>query len=151
MSKQSAGILLYRVRHNHLQVFLIHPGGPFFRNKDNGAWSIPKGEFGNGEDALAAAKREFEEETGQKINGHFIPLDPITQKSGKKVFCWAVEGDIDPEAIASNLFEIEWPPKSGKTQTFPEVDQATWFDVETAKAKINEAQAKLLDSLAKLI
>ncbi|HWD89411.1 MAG TPA: NUDIX domain-containing protein [Mucilaginibacter sp.] len=151
MPKQSAGILLYRVKNNQIQVFLVHPGGPFFRNKDDGAWSIPKGEFDDSEGALAAAKREFEEETGQKISGDFIPLEPITQKSGKKVYCWAVEGDINHETITSNLFEIEWPPKSGKKQTFPEVDQAAWFDVKTAKIKINEAQAKLLDSLLKLL
>src|SRR5215469_9550223 len=114
MAKQSAGILLYRIRDNQPQVFLVHPGGPFFRNKDNGAWSIPKGEFESGEEPLAAAKREFEEETGQKIDGEFIQLDPVTLKSGKKVSCWALEGDIDHETITSNLFEMEWPPKSGK-------------------------------------
>jgi len=147
MSKQSAGILLYRTRDKQLQVFLIHPGGPFFRNKDNGAWSIPKGEFEQGEEALAAAKREFEEETGQSIDGKFIPLDPIIQKGGKKVFCWAIEGDIDPDVIMSNTFEIEWPPRSGKKQIFPEVDKAGWFDIETAKVKMNEAQTGLLDNL----
>ena len=147
MPKQSAGILLYRTRDKQLQVFLIHPGGPFFRNKDEGVWSIPKGEFIEGEGALAAAKREFEEETGQRIDGKFIPLDPITQKSGKKVFCWAVEGDIDHELIVSNTFEMEWPPRSGKKQTFPEVDRAGWFDVEAAKKKMNEAQVGLMDNL----
>ena len=100
-----------------------------------------------GEEALAAAKREFEEETGQSINGEFIPLDPITQKSGKKVFCWAVEGDIDHELIVSNTFEMEWPPRSGKKQTFPEVDRAGWFDVEAAKKKMNEAHVGLMDNL----
>jgi predicted NUDIX family NTP pyrophosphohydrolase len=147
MPKQSAGILLYRFRDNQLQVFLVHPGGPFFRNKDEGIWSIPKGEFENDEGALTAAKREFEEETGQKIEGDFMQLDPVTLKSGKKVYCWAIEGDIDHETITSNLFEIEWPPKSGKKHTFPEVDRAAWFDIETAKVKINEAQAKFIKEL----
>src|SRR5579862_6732951 len=123
MSKQSAGILLYRKVEGQLEVFLIHPGGPYFKNKDEGAWSIPKGEFVEGEEALDAAKREFEEETGQKIEGNFTALKPIVQKSGKKVFAWAVEGDIDPDTIKSNEFEIEWPPKSGKKQSFAEVDR----------------------------
>jgi predicted NUDIX family NTP pyrophosphohydrolase len=147
MPKQSAGILLYRIRNKRLQLFLIHPGGPFFRNKDDGVWSIPKGEFEDGEEALSAAKREFEEETGQSISGKFIPLDPITQKGGKKVFCWAVEGDIDHETITSNIFEIEWPLRSGRKQTFPEVDRAGWFEVEAAKTKINEAQIGLIEEL----
>jgi predicted NUDIX family NTP pyrophosphohydrolase len=147
MPKQSAGILLYRIRDNQPEVFIVHPGGPFFRNKDNGVWSIPKGEFTDGEEALDAAKREFEEETGQKINGEFIQLDPVTLKSGKKIYCWAVEGDIDHETIVSNLFEIEWPPRSGKKQTFPEIDRAAWFDAKTAKIKLNEAQAKLVENL----
>jgi predicted NUDIX family NTP pyrophosphohydrolase len=147
MPKQSAGILLYRIMDKQPQVFLIHPGGPFFRSKDNGAWSIPKGEFIDGEEALSAAKREFEEETGQTIDGKFVPLHPITQKGGKKVFCWAVEGDIDHEIIVSNTFEIEWPPRSGKKQTFPEVDRAAWFDTATAKIKINEAQVGLIENL----
>jgi predicted NUDIX family NTP pyrophosphohydrolase len=109
--------------------------------------SIPKGEFEDGEEALSAAKREFEEETGQSISGKFIPLDPITQKGGKKVFCWAVEGDIDHETITSNIFEIEWPLRSGRKQTFPEVDRAGWFEVEAAKTKINEAQIGLIEEL----
>ena len=148
MAKQSAGILLYRFRDKQLQVFLVHPGGPFFRNKDDGSWSIPKGEFLDDEDALDAAKREFLEETGQTIEGKFIPLEPITQKAGKKVYAWAVEGDIDPEAIESNLFEIEWPPKSGKKQAFPEIDKAAWFDVGTAKLKINIAQDMFINELS---
>jgi len=148
MSKQSAGILLYRLVDEQLQVFLIHPGGPFFKNKDDGAWSIPKGEFIEGEEALAAAKREFEEETGQKIDGEFIELTPVTLKSGKRVYAWAVEGDIDHETIVSNVFEIEWPPKSGRKQSFPEVDRAAWFDVETAKVKVNAAQVGLVDELS---
>jgi predicted NUDIX family NTP pyrophosphohydrolase len=147
MAKQSAGILLYRFVNKEPQVFLVHPGGPFFRNKDNGSWSIPKGEFLDDEDPLAAAKREFLEETGQVVDGNFIPLEPITQKSGKKVFAWAVEGDINHETITSNTFEIEWPPKSGKKQAFPEIDRAAWFDVETAKVKINPAQVGLMEEL----
>jgi predicted NUDIX family NTP pyrophosphohydrolase len=151
MAKQSSGILLYRFQNMQLQVFLIHPGGPFFLNKDEGAWSIPKGEFEGGEEPLDAAKREFEEETGQPIDGYFTELDPITQKGGKRVFCWAVEGDIDAKTITSNTFELEWPPRSAKKQTFPEVDRAGWFDVKTAKLKINGAQAGLIENLLKLI
>lgn len=147
MAKQSAGILLYRFKDKQLQVFLIHPGGPFFRNKDTGSWSIPKGEFLDDEDPLDAAKREFQEETGQSIEGKFIELGPIIQKAGKKVYAWAIEGDIDHEKIVSNLFEIEWPPRSGKKQTFPEVDKAGWFDTETAKVKINIAQSVFMDKL----
>jgi predicted NUDIX family NTP pyrophosphohydrolase len=150
MAKQSAGILLYRIMNNQLQVLLVHPGGPFFRNKDDGSWSIPKGEFLDEEDALAAAKREFLEETGQSIDGRFLPLEPITQKGGKKVFAWAIEGDINHEIITSNLFEIEWPPRSGKKQSFPEIDRAAWFDIEVAKVKINAAQAELIDSLIQI-
>jgi predicted NUDIX family NTP pyrophosphohydrolase len=147
MAKQSAGILLYRFINDQLQVFLVHPGGPFFRNKDEGSWSIPKGEFLDDEDPLDAAKREFLEETGQPINGKFIPLDPITQKAGKKVYAWAVEGDIDHENITSNLFELEWPPRSGKKQNFPEIDRAGWFNIDDAKMKINPAQAAFMDKL----
>jgi predicted NUDIX family NTP pyrophosphohydrolase len=150
MAKQSAGILLYRFKNKQLQVFLVHPGGPFFKNKDDGSWSIPKGEFLDDEEALTAAKREFEEETGQPIDGKFIPLEPIIQRSGKKVFAWAVEGDIDHETIFSNTFEIEWPPRSGKKQAFPEVDRAGWFDIETAKVKIIPAQVALIDNLTQL-
>lgn len=147
MAKQSAGILLYRQVDDRLQVFLVHPGGPFFINKDQGSWSIPKGEPLADEDVLETAKREFEEETGQALAGDFIPLDPITQKGGKKVYAWAMEGDIDHETIVSNIFEMEWPPRSGKLKTFPEVDKAAWFDVETAKIKINPAQAELIACL----
>jgi predicted NUDIX family NTP pyrophosphohydrolase len=147
MSKQSAGILLFRKNDAQLQVFLVHPGGPFFKNKDLGAWSIPKGEFLDDEDALAAAKREFFEETGMAVDGDFIPLNPVTLKSGKKVYAWALEGNIDPTKIVSNEFEIEWPPKSGKKQSFPEVDRADWFDLEEARIKINKAQESLIDHL----
>ena len=147
MPNQSAGILLYRKINNQLQIFLVHPGGPFFKNKELGAWSIPKGEFPEGEEPLLAAKREFEEETGQAIDGNFIPLNPVKLKSGKKVYAWAVEGDINHETIFSNLFEMEWPPKSGKKQSFPEIDRAGWFGVGEAKLKINIAQAAFIEEL----
>jgi len=148
MAKQSAGMLLYRIIDSQLQIFLVHPGGPFFKNKDEGSWSIPKGEFAEDENPLDAAKREFMEETGQLLNGNFIELTPIRQKGGKIVYAWAVEGDIDHETIVSNTFEIEWPPRSGKKQTFPEIDQAAWFDIEMAKVKINAAQVGLINELA---
>jgi predicted NUDIX family NTP pyrophosphohydrolase len=151
MPKQSAGILLYRLTNNQLEVFLVHPGGPFFRSKDLGNWSIPKGEFTDDEDPFSAAKREFAEETGQHIAGNGTPLTPIKQKSGKIVQAWAVQGNIDHEKIVSNIFEIEWPPKSGKKTSFPEVDKAAWFDIETARLKINNAQSALLDDLIDLI
>jgi predicted NUDIX family NTP pyrophosphohydrolase len=147
MVRQSAGILLYRVADNQLQVFLVHPGGPFFKNKDDGSWSVPKGEFTDDEKPLDAARREFLEETGRSINGNFIDLPPIQQKGGKTVYAWAVEGDIDHETIVSNTFEMEWPPRSGKKQAFPEIDRAAWFDMETAKKKINSAQASFIDHL----
>jgi len=133
-----------------MQVFLVHPGGPFFKNKDLGAWSIPKGEFVDGEEALVAAKREFEEETGQAIDGDFIELKPIRLKSGKTVHAWAIEGDINHETITSNLFEMEWPPKSGKKQSFPEIDRAGWFEVEEAKLKVNGAQVGFIEELTKI-
>jgi predicted NUDIX family NTP pyrophosphohydrolase len=151
MQKQSAGILLYRITDNQLQVFLVHPGGPFFRNKDEGAWSIPKGEYVDGEEPLAAARREFEEETGQPISGKFIALRSVKQKSGKVVYAWAVEGDIDHNAIKSNLFEIEWPPKSGKKVNFPEIDRAGWFTTEAARQKIIQAQSGLIEELEGLL
>ncbi len=147
MVKQSAGILLYRTTNQELQVFLVHPGGPFFVNKDDGSWSIPKGEFLDDENPLDAAKREFFEETGQTIDGTFISLAPIKQKNGKMVFAWAVEGDINPATNVSNTFELEWPPKSGKFKSFPEIDKAAWFNIETAKIKIIAAQAGLITEL----
>jgi len=151
MAKQSAGILLYRKTSDGLQVFLVHPGGPFFKNKDAGVWSIPKGEFLDDEDPLDAAKREFREETGQLIEGIFVLLNPVTLKSGKVVHAWAVEGDIDAETILSNTFEMEWPPKSGKKQSFPEIDRAAWFSLEEASVKINKAQYGFINDLIKLI
>jgi predicted NUDIX family NTP pyrophosphohydrolase len=151
MPKQSAGILLYRKINQQLQIFLVHPGGPFFKNKDAGAWSIPKGEFLEDENPLAAAKREFQEETGQAIEGDFVLLKPVTIKSGKIIHAWAIEGDIDHNTIFSNTFEMEWPPKSGKKQSFPEIDRAGWFDVSTAKLKINGGQVGLIDGIIALI
>jgi predicted NUDIX family NTP pyrophosphohydrolase len=145
--KQSAGILLYRKTVNSLQFFLVHPGGPFFKNKDAGAWSIPKGEFSDDEEPLAAAKREFEEETSQPVNGEFIPLGSVKLKSGKTVYGWAVEGDIDHETIISNTVEIDWPPRSGKKITIPEIDRAGWFNATAAKLNINPAQAAFIDRL----
>ena len=146
MANQSAGILLYRMKNNRLEIFLVHPGGPFWQKKDLGAWTIPKGEFAT-EDPLTAAKREFEEETGERLYGNFIELTPIKQKAGKTIFAWAVEGDINASTISSNTFIIEWPPKSGKRKEFAEVDRADWFSVEEAQQKINPAQTALITEL----
>jgi predicted NUDIX family NTP pyrophosphohydrolase len=150
-SKQSAGILLYRWTAGSLEVFLVHPGGPFWKNKDAGSWTIPKGEFENKEPALDAAIREFREETGFSLKGHFQPLSPIRQKGGKRVFAWALAGDLDPAAISSNTFEIEWPRRSGQQQQFPEVDKGGWFSLAAAKAIINPAQIALLEELEETI
>lgn len=130
-----------------VQFLLIHPGGPYFLKKHEGVWSIPKGELFGGEEPLMAAIREFEEETGYKPSGDFIELTPIVQKGGKKVLCWAVEGDLNPESIISNVFEIEWPPRTGKMKNFPEVDKAGWFNIEEAMQLINENQIPLLEEL----
>jgi predicted NUDIX family NTP pyrophosphohydrolase len=148
VTRQSAGILLHRARDGAIEVFLVHPGGPLWRNKDAGAWSIPKGEFAEGEDALAVARREFEEETGRSIAGDFVALTPIRQRGGKFVHAWAVEGDILLTGLASNTFTIEWPPRSGRMQSFPEVDRYAWFTLDEARSKINEAQRAFLDELA---
>jgi len=145
--KQSAGILCYRTRGGALEVLLVHPGGPLWKNKDAGAWSIPKGELDAGEDALAAAKREFEEETGIPIAGKFAPLAPQTLKSGKTVRAWAVEADLDASAMRSTTFMMEWPPKSGRVQAFPEVDRHEWFPLAEAFDRINEGQRPLLGEL----
>ncbi|MER3498611.1 MAG: NUDIX hydrolase [Chitinophagaceae bacterium] len=147
MPKQSAGILLYRWKDKKLQVFLAHPGGPFYKNKDAGVWSIPKGEFGNDEDTLVAAKREFEEETGQKIDGEFIALKPAKNKNGKIIHCWMVEGEADEKKVKSNVFPLEFPPKSGRFIEVPEVDRAEWFYLEEAKKKILASQLPLLNEL----
>jgi len=148
MAKRSAGILLYRRCDGELQVFLAHPGGPFWAKKDLGAWTIPKGEIDEGEDPLEAAKREFGEEIGVQIDGDFVPLMPIKQKGGKTVIAWAVEGDCDAASVRSITFSMEWPPKSGKHADFPEVDRAAWFSLEEARGKILESQTPLLDELA---
>lgn len=144
--KKSAGILVYRLK-KELEVFLVHPGGPLWKNKDEGAWSIPKGEFGDDEDPLKAAKREFTEETGIVIDGDFIRLDPVRQKSGKIVHAWAVESDPDTSNIISNTFELEWPPRSGKKINVPEVDRGEWFGISEAKLKINPGQVGLIEQL----
>jgi predicted NUDIX family NTP pyrophosphohydrolase len=148
MARTSAGLLMYRRREGALEVFLVHPGGPFWAKKDAGAWSIPKGEIDATEEPLTAARREFTEETGLSAEGAFRPLAPITQAGGKVVQAWAVEGDVDPEALQSNTFSIEWPPRSGRQRAFPEIDRAAWFPLEVAREKINPAQAALLDELA---
>jgi len=142
--------MVYR-RRDETEVFLIHPGGPFFAKKDEGAWSVPKGEYGPEEDALDAAKREFLEETGHEAVGDFYPLLPVKQKGGKVVTVWAVEGDLDADSIVSNTFEITWPPRSGNIRIFPEVDKAAWFPISMARSKINSRQAPLLDQLAMLL
>jgi predicted NUDIX family NTP pyrophosphohydrolase len=152
MAKRSAGIVLYRCKEKRIEVLLVHPGGPFWRGKDGGAWSIPKGEPDEDEDFLQAAIREFREETGKEPpSGGVIALTPVKQKGGKVVHAWAIEGDFDPAAIKSNNFSMEWPPHSGKQQEFPEVDRAGWFDMEAAKEKINRVQRGLLEELEGLI
>jgi predicted NUDIX family NTP pyrophosphohydrolase len=151
MVKVSAGILLYRIRDGVLEFFLVHPGGPFFVKKDAGVWGIPKGEIGEGEDPLAAARREFEEETGFTAGGAVLPLAPVKQKGGKIVLAWAMEGDCDPETMKSNTFTMEWPPHSGRQQEFPEVDRAGWFGLSEAKQRINPAQAGFLDELERTL
>jgi predicted NUDIX family NTP pyrophosphohydrolase len=151
MPKQSAGILLYKVIQKKLFVFLAHPGGPFYAKKDNGVWSIPKGEFNESEHPFDVAKREFYEEVGTEIQGQFLDLLPVKLKSGKKIFAWACEGELDSKTLRSNTFEIEWPPKSGKLQSFPEIDKGEWFSIADAKVKINEGQIPLLNQLAELL
>ncbi len=138
---------MYRIHGGELQVLLAHPGGPFFKKKDDGAWSIPKGEIEEGEDLLEAAQREFEEETGVKSSGPFIPLTPIKQKGGKIVHAWAFKGDCDPSATVSNTFTMEWPPRSGKMMEFPEIDRTEFFDLTTAKEKIKAGQEALIEEL----
>jgi predicted NUDIX family NTP pyrophosphohydrolase len=151
LTKLSAGLLLFR-RSPGLELLLVHPGGPFFRNKDEGAWSIPKGEVEEGSDPLAAALREFSEETGvSPPPGDLVPLGEIRQKGGKRVLAWAIEGNLDPTAIQSNTFELEWPPRSGRSQRFPEVDRAGFFPPEIARRKLNPAQAELVDRLEKTL
>jgi predicted NUDIX family NTP pyrophosphohydrolase len=148
MAKISAGLLLYRRRGGELEVFLVHPGGPFWARKDLGAWSIPKGEVEPGEDTELAARREFTEETGCVPAGDLLALDPQKQRSGKLVHAWALEGDCDPEKVSSNRFSLEWPPRSGQFQEFPEVDRAAWFPIAAARDRIVPGQRSFLIQLA---
>ena len=149
MAKKSAGILLYRFTNKIPEVLIIHPGGPFWAKKDLGAWSIPKGEFTDEENPLDAATREFYEEMGEQVTGDFIAMAPIKQKSGKMVYVFALEYDFDVTKIKSNTFTMEWPPKSGKQQEFPEIDKGEWFDFTTSKQKLNKYQAAIIDELTK--
>jgi len=150
MPRLSAGLLMYRIKGGVLQVLLAHPGGPYFANKDDGAWTIPKGEPVTDEDLLVTARREFEEETGITPTGPFVPLKPIKQKGGKIVHAWAFEGDCNPVTIKSNTFTMEWPPKSGKQQEFPEIDRAEWFDLTAARTKIKAGQEGLIEEFEAL-
>jgi predicted NUDIX family NTP pyrophosphohydrolase len=151
MPKRSAGLLMYRGAGPRLELLLVHPGGPFWAKKDLGAWSIPKGEYADDEDPLAAARREFAEETGAQADGPFCPLGEVAQAGGKRVSAWAVEGDFDPAALVSNTFELEWPPRSGRKRSFPEVDRAAWFSPAEARQKILAGQRPFVDRLVKLL
>ena len=150
MPKQSAGILIYRKGRSVLEVLLVHPGGPFWARKDEGAWTIPKGEPGDGEDLLMTAISELEEETGWKAKGPFKALTAVKQKAGKIIHAWAMEADFDPASLKSNFFELEWPPRSGKKKKFQEVDRAEWFDLKTARTRIINGQVALLNELERL-
>jgi predicted NUDIX family NTP pyrophosphohydrolase len=150
MPKRSAGVLLFR-RSSPVDVFLVHPGGPFWREKDAAAWTIPKGEYEPGEEPLAAARREFQEETGFPVEGEFLPLGEITQASGKIVTAWAIEGDCDPALLVSNTCRVEWPPRTGRMIEIPEVDRGAWFSIAEAREKIFTAQRALLDRLEKVL
>jgi predicted NUDIX family NTP pyrophosphohydrolase len=149
--KLSAGLLLYRFRKTKVEFFLVHPGGPFWAKRDAGSWSIPKGEIEKEEDPLVAAIRECQEETGIIAEGNFIELTPVKQKSGKLVYAWALETDVDPGAIVSNTFEMEWPPRSGIKKSFPEIDRAVWFTAAEAAIKIIPAQSLLIGELESLL
>lgn len=151
MTRVSAGLLMYGIHNGKLQVLLAHPGGPFYRNKDEGVWTIPKGEIAMDEELLNAAMREFEEETGIKPTGPFLALKPIRQKGGKIVHAWAFQGYCDPIAIVSNTFSMEWPPKSGRQTEFPEIDRADFFDLDAARLKINSAQLPFLEECEQLV
>ncbi len=151
MPQISAGLLLYRRKNNVDEVFLVHPGGPLWARKDFGAWSIPKGLVDKDEELFEAAKREFYEETGFTATGPFFPLTPVKLKSGKLVFAWTVEGDCDPRKMKSNTFTMEWPPRSGKQQAFPEVDRAAWFALDEAKQRITPGQTALLEELRHIL
>lgn len=147
MTKRSAGILLFRNVPEGTQVLLVHPGGPFWAKKDEGAWSIPKGEFDEGEDAFAAAKRELQEETGIVAAGEFVALGTFRQPSGKTISAWAIESDFDPAELKSNAFSMEWPPRSGRMKDFPEVDRAGWFSIGDAASKITKGQLPIVRAL----
>ena len=149
--KTSAGLLLFRRRESGMDVLLVHPGGPIWAKRDAGAWSIPKGEPEAGEDPLTAARREFAEELGRGVNGTFVPLSPVRQPGGKVVHAWAVEADFDTSSITSNTFSMEWPPRSGRQQVFPEIDRAEWLPLDVAREKILSGQAPLLDELMRLV
>ena len=149
MPQHSAGILAYRRARSGIEVFLVHPGGPYWAKKDDAAWSIPKGLLDENEDPLAAARREFHEEIGSALDGTFIPLGQFRQPGGKIVTAFAVEAEVDETAITSNLFEMEWPPGSGRRQKFSEVDRAAWFDIETAKRKAHKGQVPIIDALVR--
>ncbi len=151
MSHESAGLLMYRVRNGEIQFLLVHPGGPFWKKKDAGAWTIPKGEIEPDEDPLETAKREFAEELGINPQGTFVPLTPVRQKAGKLVRAWAFKGDCDPATCKSNTFEIEWPPRSGKKQQFPEVDRVSFFTLAEAREMINPAQVALLEEGVRIL
>lgn len=151
MPRQSVGLLVHRLNAGALEFFLVHPGGPFWKSKDLGAWSIPKGELEEGEDPLAAARREFAEETGQRVAGDFLPLTPVRQASGKTVRAWLLEAEVDAGRIESNSFTMEWPPKSGRMASFPEVDRAAWFGPGEAREKILKGQRPLLDEALRLL
>lgn len=150
MIRTSAGLLLFRRAARGIEVLLVHPGGPYWAGKDEGAWSIPKGEFGPDEEPLAAARREFEEETGFAVSGEFLPLQPVHTASGKLIHAWALEAELDATQIRSNTFALEWPPRSGRMVDFPEVDRAGWFALNEAGVKINKGQLPLLDQLRAL-
>jgi predicted NUDIX family NTP pyrophosphohydrolase len=151
MPKESAGLLLFRRTPGGLEVLLAHPGGPFWAKKDEGAWSIPKGELAAGEDPLAAALREFVEETGVTVAGAPLPLQPARQPGGKIIYAWAVESDLDPATARSKTFSLEWPPRSGRQQEFPEIDRVGWWPVDEARRKILKGQVPLLDQLGLLL
>lgn len=148
---RSAGLLMFRRATGGVELLLAHPGGPFWARRDDGAWTLPKGEIGDGEEPLATALREFEEETGHAPAGPFLPLGSVRQKGGKEVWAWAFEGDFDPGRLRCNTFEIEWPPRSGRHQSFPEVDRVGWFDGEQARRKLLPAQVPFVDRLLALL
>jgi predicted NUDIX family NTP pyrophosphohydrolase len=150
--KVSAGLLVYR-RRDEPEVFLVHPGGPYWKNKDEGAWSIPKGEYDvdTAADLLGEARREFFEETGMRVDGEFHKMSPVKQPGGKVVHAWAVEGDLDPASLKSNTFTVEWPPRSGQQQQFPEVDRGGWFTCSAAREKLLKGQRPLVDELERLL